>query len=74
MFRHGCAPPSGAGADLLLSYYAFISLAGGSTRSMATGLSGSAFAAGLTLRDARTGKECGWEGKGVPYFWGLSVR
>ena len=41
---------------------------------MATGLSGSAFAAGLTLRDARTGKECGWEGKGVPDFWGLSVR
>lgn len=30
MFRHGCAPPSGAGADLLLSYAAFISLAGGS--------------------------------------------
>lgn len=30
MFRHGCAPPSGAGARLLLSYAAFISLAGGS--------------------------------------------
>ena len=26
---------------------------------MATGLSGSAFAAGLTLRDARTGKDAG---------------
>lgn len=34
MFRHGCVPPSGAGADLLLSYAAFISLAGGSCTSL----------------------------------------
>ena len=52
----------------------FATNAGGSTRSMATGLSGSAFAAGFTLRDARTGKECGWEGKGVFNNLALSVR